>query len=102
MSEATFAPGAVLTEHEFEGHFVPLSNPEEEGMLMFPDYDDFPDFFSALPDRFFWTQISCGDELSYVPGKRSFNCEGYIICLRPWTDETLEVKVEMGPFIDPE
>lgn len=84
-----------MTEDEFEAQFEPLSFTDEMGQEA-PEGVQWVEFEVAkrYPPERVWSVVDGDDGEYYLPGFHVVNKFAYIITKKPWTDETLEVRVD--------
>lgn len=88
-----------MTHEEWEEEYVPVKNHLDDNAsfdgCMFETYDEeFVHVLRNADDKKVWTYVE-GDEGMYlIPGLHFVNRLGYLITEKPYTDETIEVKLD--------
>ena len=88
-----------MTHEEWEEEYVPVKNHLDDNAsfdgCMFETHDEeFVHVLRNADDKKVWTYVE-GDEGMYlIPGLHFVNRLGYLITEKPYTDETIEVKLD--------
>lgn len=88
-----------MTHEEWEEEYVPVKNHLDENAsfdgCMFETYDqEFVHVLRNADDKKVWTYVEGDEGLYLIPGLHFVNRLGYLITEKPYTDETIEVKLD--------
>jgi hypothetical protein len=88
-----------MTHEEWEEEYVPVKNHLDDNAsfdgCMFETYDEeFVHVLRNADDKKVWTYVEGDEGLYLIPGLHFVNRLGYLITEKPYTDETIEVKLD--------
>lgn len=88
-----------MTHEEWEEEYVPVKNHLDDNAsfdgCMFETYDEeFVEVLRNADDKRVWTYVEGDEGLYIIPGLHFVNRLGYLITEKPYTDETIEVKLD--------
>jgi len=85
MSVAPFESTIKLTEDEFVSRYEPREQPDGSMIIEFHATRKYP-------HNYVWSIVEgdATENLYAVPGIRIVNCVGFVICEKPWDDDTIE------------
>jgi hypothetical protein len=88
-----------MTHEEWEEEYVPVKNHLDDNAsfdgCMFETYDEeFVHVLRNADDKKVWTYVEGDEGLYIIPGLHFVNRLGYLITEKPYTDETIEVKLD--------
>lgn len=88
-----------MTHEEWEEEYVPVKNHLDDNAsfdgCMFETYDEeFVHVLRNADDKKVWTYVEGDEGLYLIPGLHFVNRLGYLITEKPYTDKTIEVKLD--------
>jgi len=88
-----------MTHEEWEEEYVPVKNHLDDNAsfdgCMFETYaEEFVHVLRNADDKKVWTYVEGDEGLYLIPGLHFVNRLGYLITEKPYTDETIEVKLD--------